>query len=84
MHEKSLIVLSGLSDYTPVELEYSDISKFTTTVPIPDLDQLLRVINLTKSEAITPDPNRVERVRNITLIMMTTLNTTLVISMRKK
>ena len=69
MHKKSLIAVSGLQSGNTVEIEMSDVSKFSTSAPVPDLDLLLNATSLSDLENIVPDPNYSERVSNVAVII---------------
>ena len=68
MHKKSLIAFAGLRVCLPVELEPADISKFSVNSNVPNLDSLLNVNNLSDLDAVQPDPNIMEKVRNVAIL----------------
>ena len=68
-HKKSLLGLAGFQAGAPIELETSDISKFSTNSSLPEWDSLIQVSSMTDLEAVTPSDNRSDKVRNVAILI---------------
>lgn len=63
--KKSFIGTSGLKTDTPVEIEISDVLKFASSSPLPNLDDFLSVSSLTDLDSITPSQDVADKIRNV-------------------
>ena len=69
LHKKSFIRLSALAQGAPVELEMSDISKYATSAPVPDLDALLVVQSKPELDLLQVVPDSNEKIRNVAILV---------------